>query len=98
MPFQKLLFSATLTQNPEKIQELGLYQPRLFSTGLESQGSPTQPGTEQDGQGKYAFPAGLSVRARGRKEGAEAARLARPRGERERSLSSFRSLMWKSGC
>ncbi|XP_043834628.1 ATP-dependent RNA helicase DDX51 [Dromiciops gliroides] len=60
MPLQKLLFSATLTRNPEKLQELGLYQPRLFSTGLENQGATAQPGTEQDGEGKYTFPAGLS--------------------------------------
>ncbi|XP_051828541.1 ATP-dependent RNA helicase DDX51 [Antechinus flavipes] len=60
MPLQKLLFSATLTRNPEKLQELGLYQPRLFSTGLESQESTAQPGIEQDMEGKYAFPAGLS--------------------------------------
>ncbi|XP_044528999.1 ATP-dependent RNA helicase DDX51 [Gracilinanus agilis] len=60
IPLQKLLFSATLTRNPEKLQELGLYQPRLFSTGLEGQGSSAQPGTEQDTEGKYAFPAGLS--------------------------------------
>ncbi|XP_074061325.1 ATP-dependent RNA helicase DDX51 isoform X2 [Macrotis lagotis] len=60
MPLQKLLFSATLTRNPEKLQELGLYQPRLFSTGLESQESPAQPGSEQDAEGKYAFPTGLS--------------------------------------
>uniref|UniRef100_A0A3P9PPK1 ATP-dependent RNA helicase n=1 Tax=Poecilia reticulata TaxID=8081 RepID=A0A3P9PPK1_POERE len=32
MPLQKLLFSATLTQNPEKLQQLGLHQPQLFSS------------------------------------------------------------------
>ncbi|XP_061646137.1 ATP-dependent RNA helicase DDX51 [Phyllopteryx taeniolatus] len=32
MPLQKLLFSATLTQNPEKLEQLGLHQPRLFSS------------------------------------------------------------------
>ena len=31
-PFQKLLFSATLTQNPEKLAILRLYQPILFSS------------------------------------------------------------------
>ncbi|XP_064599884.1 ATP-dependent RNA helicase DDX51-like isoform X2 [Liolophura sinensis] len=37
MPLQKLLFSATLSQNPEKLQQLKLYQPRLFtSVGGES--------------------------------------------------------------
>ncbi|KAK1156363.1 hypothetical protein AOXY_G25321 [Acipenser oxyrinchus oxyrinchus] len=32
MPLQKLMFSATLTQNPEKLQQLGLHQPRLFTS------------------------------------------------------------------
>ncbi|XP_011816462.1 PREDICTED: ATP-dependent RNA helicase DDX51 isoform X2 [Colobus angolensis palliatus] len=57
MPLQKLLFSATLTQNPEKLQQLGLHQPRLFSTGLAHRGLED---TDGDGDsGKYAFPVGL---------------------------------------
>uniref|UniRef100_A0A8C8IDU8 ATP-dependent RNA helicase n=1 Tax=Oncorhynchus tshawytscha TaxID=74940 RepID=A0A8C8IDU8_ONCTS len=32
---EALLFSATLTQNPEKLQQLGLHQPRLFSSSQE---------------------------------------------------------------
>lgn len=31
-PPQKLLFSATLTQDPEKLQQLGLFQPKLFTS------------------------------------------------------------------
>jgi hypothetical protein len=31
-PPQKLLFSATLTQDPEKLQKLGLFQPKLFTS------------------------------------------------------------------
>ncbi|VFV36455.1 dead (asp-glu-ala-asp) box [Lynx pardinus] len=57
MPLQKLLFSATLTQNPEKLQQLGLHQPRLFSTGL-ARGGPKD--VDGDSGGKYTFPAGLS--------------------------------------
>ncbi|XP_008003470.2 ATP-dependent RNA helicase DDX51 isoform X1 [Chlorocebus sabaeus] len=58
MPLQKLLFSATLTQNPEKLQQLGLHQPRLFSTGLAHRGLED---TDRDGDsGKYAFPVGLT--------------------------------------
>lgn len=57
MPLQKLLFSATLTQNPEKLQQLGLYQPRLFSTGLAGRGPSDADG---DSGGKYTFPAGLT--------------------------------------
>lgn len=60
MPLQKLLFSATLTQNPEKLQQLGLYQPRLFSTGLTYKG-PRDTDEDGDSGGKYTFPAGLSV-------------------------------------
>jgi ATP-dependent RNA helicase DDX51/DBP6 len=39
-PPQKLLFSATLTQDPEKLQKLGLFQPKLFTSvvGDEQQG------------------------------------------------------------
>uniref|UniRef100_A0A8C6RRC1 ATP-dependent RNA helicase n=1 Tax=Nannospalax galili TaxID=1026970 RepID=A0A8C6RRC1_NANGA len=61
MPLQKLLFSATLTQNPEKLQRLGLYQPRLFSTGLGHRG-PKDTDVEVDGDlgGKYTFPVGLT--------------------------------------
>ncbi|XP_012538024.1 probable ATP-dependent RNA helicase Dbp73D [Monomorium pharaonis] len=32
VPAQKLLFSATLSQDPEKLSRLGLFQPRLFTT------------------------------------------------------------------
>ncbi|XP_060238617.1 ATP-dependent RNA helicase DDX51 isoform X3 [Meriones unguiculatus] len=60
MPLQKLLFSATLTQNPEKLQRLGLYQPRLFSTRLGHRDSKDT--VEEDGNlgGKYTFPVGLT--------------------------------------
>ncbi|XP_061182754.1 ATP-dependent RNA helicase DDX51-like [Saccostrea echinata] len=36
MPLQKLLFSATLSQNPEKLQQLNLFQPRLFTSVVDS--------------------------------------------------------------
>lgn len=32
IPAQKLLFSATLSQDPEKLNRLGLFQPILFTT------------------------------------------------------------------
>lgn len=54
MPLQKLLFSATLTQNPEKLQQLGLHQPRLFSSTHTS----TQNGTHTEE--KFDFPQGLT--------------------------------------
>ncbi|XP_033030804.1 ATP-dependent RNA helicase DDX51 isoform X2 [Lacerta agilis] len=52
VPLQKLLFSATLTRNPEKLQPLGLYRPRLFTPiSLEKATETTK---------KYALPEGLS--------------------------------------
>lgn len=62
MPLQKLLFSATLTQNPEKLQQLGLYRPRLFSSthrGPASDNDSAQP------EEKFIFPPGLTVRVCG---------------------------------
>ncbi|XP_014305025.1 ATP-dependent RNA helicase DDX51 [Myotis lucifugus] len=59
MPLQKLLFSATLTQNPEKLQQLGLHQPWLFST-RPARGGPRDTDEDADSGGKYTFPAGLS--------------------------------------
>uniref|UniRef100_A0A669PDY8 ATP-dependent RNA helicase n=1 Tax=Phasianus colchicus TaxID=9054 RepID=A0A669PDY8_PHACC len=61
IPLQKLLFSATLTQDPEKLQQLGLFQPRLF-TSVYSEKKTLQGGTEteQDSEEKYTLPEGLS--------------------------------------
>lgn len=36
-PPQKLLFSATLSQDPEKLQKLSLFQPKLFTSIVESE-------------------------------------------------------------
>ncbi|XP_074868666.1 ATP-dependent RNA helicase DDX51 isoform X2 [Carettochelys insculpta] len=61
IPLQKLLFSATLTKNPEKLQQLGLYQPRLFtSVYSEKQVIAAGTETEQDTEKKYTLPEGLS--------------------------------------
>ncbi|KAM8827118.1 ATP-dependent RNA helicase DDX51 isoform 2-T2 [Synchiropus picturatus] len=54
MPLQKLLFSATLTQNPEKLQQLGLHQPRLFSSVQD------QPAGAKQTQERFDFPQGLT--------------------------------------
>lgn len=35
-PPQKLLFSATLSQDPEKLQKLSLFQPKLFTSVVEN--------------------------------------------------------------
>ncbi|NXK24774.1 DDX51 helicase, partial [Arenaria interpres] len=60
IPLQKLLFSATLTQDPEKLQQLDLFQPRLF-TSVYSEKKTFGDGaeTEQDTK-KYTLPEGLS--------------------------------------
>ncbi|XP_063000458.1 ATP-dependent RNA helicase DDX51 isoform X2 [Elgaria multicarinata webbii] len=52
LPLQKLLFSATLTRNPEKLQQLSLYQPRLFM--------PVSSEAQQGSEKKYTLPEGLS--------------------------------------
>ncbi|XP_019947456.1 ATP-dependent RNA helicase DDX51 isoform X2 [Paralichthys olivaceus] len=57
MPLQKLLFSATLTQNPEKLQQLGLHQPRLFSSIHSNITTPAVPNHKQD---RFDFPQGLT--------------------------------------
>ncbi|XP_063207669.1 ATP-dependent RNA helicase DDX51 [Chroicocephalus ridibundus] len=61
IPLQKLLFSATLTQDPEKLQQLDLFQPRLF-TSVYSEKKTLGDGaeTEQDTNKKYTLPEGLS--------------------------------------
>ncbi|XP_036671609.3 probable ATP-dependent RNA helicase Dbp73D [Drosophila suzukii] len=65
----KLLFSATLSQDPEKLQNLRLFQPRLFTTVFtmpvikDVNGDDTNPETNPDqGQfvGKYTTPAELT--------------------------------------
>lgn len=58
MPLQKLLFSATLTQNPEKLQQLDLHQPRLFSS-THCQADGTTPAAQK--AERYDFPQGLTV-------------------------------------
>ncbi|KAJ4929033.1 hypothetical protein JOQ06_004654 [Pogonophryne albipinna] len=63
MPLQKLLFSATLTQNPEKLQQLGLHQPRLFSSIHSQSSTISTPGSTADPphtQGCFNFPEGLT--------------------------------------
>ncbi|NXY50394.1 DDX51 helicase, partial [Ceuthmochares aereus] len=61
IPLQKLLFSATLTQDPEKLQQLDLFQPRLF-TSVYSEKKTLGGGaeTEHDTNKKYTLPEGLS--------------------------------------
>ncbi|NXY20826.1 DDX51 helicase, partial [Atrichornis clamosus] len=61
IPLQKLLFSATLTQDPEKLQQLDLFQPRLFTSVYSEKktlGDGTE--TEQDTNNKYTLPEELS--------------------------------------
>lgn len=60
MPLQKLLFSATLTQNPEKLQQLGLHQPRLFSSIHSQSSTSSTPAAPTHKQDRFDFPQGLT--------------------------------------
>ncbi|XP_043924612.1 ATP-dependent RNA helicase DDX51 [Protopterus annectens] len=69
MPLQKLLFSATLTRNPEKLQQLGLYLPRLFTSAYMERNetkdgqdpSANEPRTEEElKESSYTLPEGLT--------------------------------------
>ncbi|KAM9840813.1 ATP-dependent RNA helicase DDX51 [Aulostomus maculatus] len=63
MPLQKLLFSATLTQNPEKLQLLGLHHPRLFSSihsHSSELGNTPQSAAVTQKQDRFDFPQGLT--------------------------------------
>ncbi|CAH1232839.1 DDX51 [Branchiostoma lanceolatum] len=64
-PLQKLLFSATLSQNPEKLQQLNLFHPRLFTSVVrhkQRKQETASPGASQEKGtfvGKFTTPAGL---------------------------------------
>ncbi|NXX94445.1 DDX51 helicase, partial [Centropus bengalensis] len=61
VPLQKLLFSATLTQDPEKLQQLSLFQPRLFtSLCSENKSLGDEAETEPSTDKKFTLPEGLS--------------------------------------
>ena len=53
--FQKLLFSATIPQNPEKLALLKLYSPKLFTTGVMQDCS----SDEVNYTGRFALPSTL---------------------------------------
>lgn len=63
---QKLLFSATLSQNPEKLQQLELFQPKLFTSVIIqspmelAQNEPSALLDKSDLLGKYVTPTELS--------------------------------------
>lgn len=57
-PPQKLLFSATLSNDPELLKELGLFQPRLFTSIVS--GNNTEQVNASSFIGKFTTPAELS--------------------------------------
>eukprot|EP00095_Tigriopus_kingsejongensis_P010813 maker-scaffold385_size188773-snap-gene-0.26 protein:Tk10813 transcript:maker-scaffold385_size188773-snap-gene-0.26-mRNA-1 annotation:"dead box atp-dependent rna" len=60
IPLQKLLFSATLSQNPEQLQTLNLFEPRLFTSVVESPSSgPAALAQGFEFVGQYTTPAEL---------------------------------------
>ncbi len=63
MPLQKLLFSATLSQNPEQLEQLRLFEPRLFTSVVKpkkEQDSQEDEQQQQEFVGQYTTPAELS--------------------------------------
>ncbi|XP_054278397.1 ATP-dependent RNA helicase DDX51 [Macrosteles quadrilineatus] len=56
---QKLLFSATLSTDPEKLNHLNLFQPRLFTSVVEAT---KEQGAEGEFIGKFTTPAELTER------------------------------------
>ncbi|KAL1512740.1 hypothetical protein ABEB36_002280 [Hypothenemus hampei] len=63
-PPQKLLFSATLSQDPEKLQQLNLFQPKLFTSVVENNGELSKENlvTVDKFIGKYTTPKELTER------------------------------------
>ncbi|XP_078000222.1 ATP-dependent RNA helicase DDX51-like [Glandiceps talaboti] len=60
-PLQKLLFSATLSQNPEKLMHLNLFQPKLFTSVVRTSSDDVSRETKTgEFVGKYTTPVGLS--------------------------------------
>lgn len=56
-PPQKLLFSATLSQDPEKLQKLSLFQPKLFTSIVQSESTEAKADDNQETFiGKYTTP------------------------------------------
>ena len=66
LPLQKLLFSATLSQNPEQLEELNLYEPKLFTSIVKPKdilGNQAEEGRENadlEFIGQYTTPAELT--------------------------------------
>ena len=58
LPLHKLLFSATLTQNPEKLAQLQLFNPKLFVTQATNQ----HDGEDAEGKDLEAVPCVFFVR------------------------------------
>lgn len=58
-PVQKLLYSATLTQDPDKLQSLMLFQPKLFTASTTVNMSSDEQ-RQKTFVGKYTTPQGLS--------------------------------------
>lgn len=60
-PPQKLLFSATLSQDPEKLEKISLFRPKLFTSIVESAKNNDSKQNASDGFiGKYTTPEELT--------------------------------------
>ena len=64
IPLQKLLFSATLSQNPEKLQQLQLYEPKLYTSVVDPKdilaGKNNSYGDEDGFVGQFTTPKELT--------------------------------------
>ena len=68
VPLQKLLFSATLSQNPEQLQQLNLFEPKLYTSVVKPKDILERPSSmfrsdaedETELFGQYTTPAELS--------------------------------------
>jgi len=60
VPLQKLLFSATLSQNPEKLEQMNLFEPRLFTSVVQPKdicaaaAATTNPAEQATAMGEFA--------------------------------------------
>lgn len=64
-PPQKLLFSATLSQDPEKLQQLSLFQPKLFTSIVDDSSTKLESSDQFPSDrfiGKYTTPKELTER------------------------------------
>ncbi|CAB3362106.1 Hypothetical predicted protein [Cloeon dipterum] len=61
-PPQKLLFSATLSQDPEKLAKLALFQPKLFTSVVKAKNPTVDAENDEEDVGHFSMPAEIRER------------------------------------